>query len=73
METVHAILCHKRWGETCTVEEPAFLPAAKPAGQWMIFGFFPSRFVKQSTIEAREALEHRLLGPLSSNMKSEVT
>ena len=39
---------------------------------WLL-SFFPSRFVKQSTIEAREALEHRLLGPLSSNMKSEVT
>ena len=52
-----------------------FLPAAKPAGQWIIFGFFflPSRFVKQSTMEAREALEHRSLGPVSSNMKSEVT
>ena len=23
VETVHAILCHNRWGGTCTLEEPA--------------------------------------------------
>ena len=38
-----------------------FLPAAKPAGQWMIFGF-PSVFSEKSHLEAREALEHGLLG-----------
>ena len=43
----------------------------------MIFGFFLlllllGRFVKLSTIEAREALEHGLLRLLKSNLRSEV-
>ena len=58
---------------TDIVARHLFLPAAKPAGQWIIFGVLPSRFVKQLTKEAREALEHGLLRPLSSNLTSEVT
>ena len=35
--------------------------------------WLPSRFVKQGTIEAREALEHRLLRPLNTNLRSDAT
>ena len=51
------------------------LPAAKPAGQWMIFGFFllSGRFVQYSHLEARVILEHGLERPLNSNLRSEVT
>ena len=49
-----------------------FLPAAKPAGQWMIIGLLPVKFCEWSSIRARKTLEPRLLMPLSSNLMSEV-
>ena len=51
-----------------------FLPAAKPAGQWMIIGVLPLpvKFCEWSSIRARKTLEPRLLMPLSSNLMSEV-
>ena len=51
-----------------------FLPAAKPAGQWIIIGvpLLPVKFCEWSSIRARKTLEPRLLMPLSSNLMSEV-
>ena len=39
---------------------------------WPSF-FFPSGFSEYSHLEAGEALEHGLLRPLNSNLRSEVT
>ena len=60
----------KREIQTCKT----FLPAAKPAGLWMIFGLsFRPDLVKYSHIEAGEAREHRLLRPMNKNLRSEVS
>ena len=70
-EEEHANFWHKG---VMVLWEVLFLPAAKPAGQWMIIGVLPLpvKFCERSCIRAMKTLEPRLLMPLSSNLISEV-
>ena len=69
METVYAILCHKRWGETCTVEEPAFFiesflgpeAEAPPAQLVSLAGHPPHLRAAPVECELAEAVDEALL------------
>ena len=55
--TLRPCICHTD-GECCQVKDffaPdfIFLPAAKPAGQWMMFGFFLSFFFREDLLQGR--------------------